>query len=97
MGKKYYGRSSSRTRKIYEERHGPIPEGHHIHHKDGKPWNEDDGNHECLTPKEHAKRHIEMGSRKRAVEIPGGVDLSSYLYIPPHRRKEMRDRLTVPE
>jgi hypothetical protein len=44
-------------RKIYEEYHGNIPDGHHIHHIDGNPNNNDITNLIAVTPEEHAAIH----------------------------------------
>lgn len=43
----------------WEFYNGPIPDGHHIHHKDGNYFNNDINNLECLSPKEHAGEHKE--------------------------------------
>lgn len=48
-------------REIWRDHNGEIPEGHHIHHKDGDPSNNDIENLECVSPKEHARRHPEIG------------------------------------
>lgn len=44
---------------IWQDAHGPVPEGCHIHHKDGDTSNNSIENLECLTPKEHNKYHAE--------------------------------------
>ena len=54
MGKNH---KNNPYRKIYEEHHGKIPKGYHIHHIDGNPWNNDINNLECLTEKEHNEKH----------------------------------------
>jgi len=50
-------------REIWKDANGvnEVPEGHHIHHKDGDPTNNDPENLECVSPKEHADRHPELG------------------------------------
>jgi len=52
---------SSKYRKIYEEHHGKIPEGYHIHHKDGNRKNNSIENLICLSPEEHFNLHLEQG------------------------------------
>lgn len=47
---------------IWQDIHGPIPEGHHIHHKDENPLNNDPGNLVCLPAFDHLSPHM----RKRA-------------------------------
>ena len=44
-------------RAVFEGRVGPIPPGHVIHHKDGRPWNNDPENLEPLTRGDHVRRH----------------------------------------
>jgi len=46
-------------REVWKEHNGEIPDGHHIHHKDGDPTNNNIENLECVTPKEHATKHPE--------------------------------------
>ncbi len=42
---------------IWEERYGPIPEGHQIHHIDENPKNNDIENLQCLTVSDHQRIH----------------------------------------
>jgi hypothetical protein len=42
---------------IWKDNKGEIPKGYIIHHKDGNPKNNNIDNLECLSPKEHGKRH----------------------------------------
>lgn len=48
-------------REIWRDHNGEIPDGHHIHHIDGDPTNNDIENLECVSPKEHAQRHPDIG------------------------------------
>lgn len=54
----YKGKSLHRA--IWEYHKGKIPEGYHIHHKDGDPFNNSIENLQCLTPKDHCKAHSEL-------------------------------------
>jgi len=42
---------------IWKWFYGPIPDGYHIHHKDGCPLNNLLENLECVTRKQHGQRH----------------------------------------
>jgi len=44
-------------RKIYESHYGKIPEGYHIHHVDGNPFNNDITNLQCVSPEKHGEIH----------------------------------------
>lgn len=48
-------------RKIYEQYHGFIPDGHHIHHKDGNKLNNSIENLICVSPEEHYNIHYYQG------------------------------------
>jgi hypothetical protein len=48
-------------RKIYEQSHGPIPKGYHIHHKDGNHANNHIDNLQCVSPEEHYRIHESQG------------------------------------
>lgn len=48
---------------IWKAEHGPIPEGHHIHHADFDPLNNDLSNLACLSEDDHREAH-----RARSVE-----------------------------
>lgn len=45
-------------RAVWAAAHGPIPDGHHVHHIDGDPLNNDVSNLRCVTPKEHIAEHM---------------------------------------
>lgn len=49
-------------REMWKSAHGPIPAGHHVHHKDGDSWHNELANFVLRTPTEHAAEHSEMGS-----------------------------------
>lgn len=44
---------------IWKAAHGPIPDGHHIHHADHDPMNNDLGNLVCMTHADHIRHHLE--------------------------------------
>ena len=44
-------------REIWKSVNGPIPEGYHIHHKDGNPLNNDISNLDCMPGPEHMSKH----------------------------------------
>lgn len=44
-------------RDVWEFHNGVIPDGYHIHHKDGDPENNDISNLECLSQSDHHKKH----------------------------------------
>lgn len=47
-------------RDIWAYHHGPIPEGHHIHHVDHDPLNNDISNLECIPAAEHFRHHADQ-------------------------------------
>lgn len=62
MGK---GRTFTLHRDVWEFHNGPIPDGAHIHHRDGNPLNNDIGNLDCLSAKQHRDEHPWDEDRKR--------------------------------
>ena len=64
--RKYFWRGGgggvSLHRAVWEFHNGPIPEGWHVHHKDGNVDNNDIENLECLPADEHAAKHSEERS-----------------------------------
>lgn len=65
----YFKRSSPQGprylhRDIWEAANGPIPDGWHVHHRDGDPSNNAVENLECVSPKDHASRHEWSDERK---------------------------------
>lgn len=50
-------RRGSQYRRIYEQVRGPIPEGYHVHHKDGNHKNNHPSNLEAVKPRVHRMKH----------------------------------------
>src|SRR4051812_34508144 len=44
-------------RTIWEEAHGPVPAGHHVHHRDENTLNNDISNLSLITATEHLRQH----------------------------------------
>lgn len=44
-------------REVWKDNFGPIPSGHHVHHKDGNTANNDPSNLECIPGPEHQSYH----------------------------------------
>lgn len=42
-------------RQVYIDNFGPIPEGYHVHHKDGNTWNNSPDNLVAISPADHMK------------------------------------------
>lgn len=51
-------------REVWEFHNGPIPDGHHVHHIDGNPDNNDISNLICLAESAHQLEHREEASRR---------------------------------
>jgi hypothetical protein len=63
--KRYYtigGGGSLLHRDIWEFHNGSIPDGHHVHHKDGDWSNNSIENLECIPASEHYKQHAQYTS-----------------------------------
>ena len=58
-------------RHIYEQAHGPIPEGMHIHHIDGDKRNNALENLVALTPREHVRTHLAFLPLTAVCEVCG--------------------------
>ena len=66
-GERYFSRHNKRLhRVVWEFYNGPIPEGYHVHHRDGNAWNNDIGNLELVQRSKHASDH----TRKRVERDP---------------------------
>lgn len=62
--RRYYQRTGGYNlhRAVWEYHNGPIPDGYHVHHKDGNYDNNDISNLECLSPQEHFAEHYQYTS-----------------------------------
>lgn len=60
------GRRVDEHRIVWEQAHGPIPPGYHIHHIDGDKLHNDLSNLQLLTPLEHKRLHPKKGRRIRS-------------------------------
>lgn len=58
-------------RVIWEKHHGKVPEGYCIHHKDGNKKNNRIENLECLSRKEHGKKHWKPNRIR--IKYPSGI------------------------
>lgn len=60
-GKYWWAKAGTKSlhRAIWKWYHGDIPAKHDIHHKDGNPHNNKPSNLECLSKREHRRRHRE--------------------------------------
>lgn len=57
-GERYFTRHTDKLhRVVWEYYNGPIPEGYHVHHKDGDPSHNDIGNLELVKGSEHLHKH----------------------------------------
>lgn len=54
---KHHKNTGGIHRKIWENVNGKIPKGHHIHHIDGNPYNNDLSNLMCVTAEQHSEIH----------------------------------------
>lgn len=61
-------RNSREYRRLYCEYHGlkEIPKGHHVHHKNGKFWDNRKENLILLTAKQHASLHAKHRRKYKA-------------------------------
>src|SRR5271169_6525226 len=62
-------RQMSEHRYVWEKAYGPIPAGHHIHHKDGNALNNNLSNLECIEASAHRDLHGRM--REEHTRIAG--------------------------
>lgn len=76
-------RTLSEHRLVYQEVYGKIPRGYHIHHKDGRQWNQYPDNLIACSMEEHASIHLKEikkrwwdseAGKKRKAELQRGTD-----------------------
>lgn len=53
-------------RAIWEFHHGPIPDGHHVHHRDENTLNNDIANLDCISEFDHLSGHMSPEKREAA-------------------------------
>lgn len=70
-------------RKIYEDYFGPIPEGYHIHHKDGDTENNSPNNLKAISQKEH----MSLESSKRWKDKNWVNKRKTYYQSEEHKKK----------
>ena len=70
---------------IWEQAHGPVPDGYVIHHRDGNKRNNRLANLEAITHAEHARHHNDKHPRTKVCEVCG----ADYT---PHATKRKRAR-----
>ena len=63
-------------RAVWIRHHGDIPDGYHVHHKDGDRANNQIENLELLTPKEHIHHHFDKDPVGRAEKRDKGLELA---------------------
>lgn len=61
----------SRLRRLYERQYGPIPDGAHIHHLDGNPFNNDPANLIAVSPEVHRVLHRRLRSLQPSPSVAG--------------------------
>ncbi len=54
---KHHKNTGGIHRKVWESANGKIPKGHHIHHIDGNPYNNELSNLMCVTAEQHGEMH----------------------------------------
>lgn len=65
-------------REIWRRARGPIPEGHHVHHRNGDPFDNRLSNLECISGAQHLSEH----ATERARRDPEGLRRSLELARP---------------
>jgi len=60
------GKTESYHRVLWASVHGPIPQGHQIHHIDENPFNNSVDNLSCVTIREHRRSHRNCTARMQA-------------------------------
>jgi len=74
-------KSKVNYRKIYENHYGKIPNGYHIHHIDGNPFNNDISNLKCVSAEEHSEIHKDEFTKWASIGGKIGGDLTRDLKL----------------
>ena len=82
------GWERSLHRQIWRDANGPIPAGHHIHHKDGDPLNNAIENLACLTSTEHRHHHNVILSEEEKADFKRRMELARPAALAWHRSEE---------
>lgn len=76
------GKFVRQHRAVYEKYYGPIPPGHHVHHKDGRRDNNNPKNLVAVPARDHLSRHAAAQNRLPDGRFaPGRREGSSFLSI----------------
>lgn len=68
--KGYYIYSERLHRRIWEDAYGPIPEDHHIHHKNGDNTDNRLENLECILKRDHHLKHFDKEKQLKILHSP---------------------------
>lgn len=63
-----------RARRAWIRANGPVPAGHHIHHRDGNPFNNALENLECIASFAHLSKHGSVSTPARRARGAASVD-----------------------
>lgn len=84
----YFARGGKKLhRDVWSSAFGPIPDGHHIHHRDANPKNNALSNLECIEAREHFKLTWEQSSKREKRDFS---DLARERAAEWHRSEEGR-------
>lgn len=64
-------RTISRHREVWEQAHGPIPEGMIVHHRDHDKRNNALSNLQLMTPQDHARHHNQRHAYTKPCAVCG--------------------------
>lgn len=76
---------------IWEHENGPVPDGYHVHHRDGDTLNNDIGNLECLPGSEHHRHHAANLTPEQRAARTRHIDSIRHLTVAWHASPEGRE------